>query len=282
MKQVHPSPTSRVLLPRAAALAAALALSAGTGLRAQTPAYKVVEVKDGATISGQMKFSGTPPVIKLKVEKDVKVCCPGCTERDSPRLIVGPSAGVKDAVVFLLNVTSGKAFPKEPPVLDQVECVYTPHIVIAKKGDKLKIRNSDDIFHTTHGFLKDADIFNVPTPTKDSEVMKPLRQAGLARVQCDAGHIWMSAYIFIVNHPYYAVTDAEGKFVLKDVPSGEYTLRAWHEGWEVKDVEQEGGKVVRYQFADDVATDLPVSIVAGEKRVVNFTLAEKGKLSAVK
>ncbi len=47
--------------------------------------------------------------------------------------------------------------------------------------------------------------------------------------KCDAGHTWMSAYIWVSKHPYYAVTDKSGKFEIADVPPGTYKLKAWHE-----------------------------------------------------
>ena len=72
---------------------------------------------------------------------------------------------------------------------------------------RLKIRNSDMLLHNLHGFLGGTDVFNLAMPTKDQVIETPrLRRPGIVSLKCDAGYTWMSGYIFVVNHPYYAVT----------------------------------------------------------------------------
>ena len=94
--------------------------------------------------------------------------------------------------------------------------------------------NSDAILHNVHGNALRAGepvvtAFNVATPIQGQKVPVSLGKPGLIRLQCDAGHTWMNAWIYVFDHPYYAVTDAGGKFVIADVPAGEHVVELWHE-----------------------------------------------------
>jgi hypothetical protein len=87
------------------------------------------------------------------------------------------------------------------------------------------------------------------------QLPQTMKKPGIVTFKCDAGHTWMSAYVFVVDQPYYAVTDAAGKFELKDVPPGAYTLVVWHESLGTQEQK--------------------VTVAAGKPSAAGFTFAAK-------
>ncbi len=112
------------------------------GTAAQALAYEGGEVKDGGTITGTIKFAGTPPVRKeLQVTKDKEIC--GKNKHLSWDLIVGPQKGIENAVVRLIDVNKGEKWAITKATVDQNGCAYTPHVVVVPAGGTLDILNSD-------------------------------------------------------------------------------------------------------------------------------------------
>jgi hypothetical protein len=202
----------------------ATALLAGPVHRAA--AYEAVPVTDGGSIEGKVTFDGTVPTKKIIPTKDKETCG---DIREEPQVVVGPDKGVQDAVVYLKAVEKGKPFekPAKKPEVVNKDCVFVPHVQAFPVGTVV-IVNSDPVMHNTHGFHGKATVFNVALPTKGQRTKKPLKKPGITRVECDA-HGWMLAWIYAAENPYYAVTQKDGTFSLKDVPPGSYTLVAWHE-----------------------------------------------------
>ena len=112
--------------------------------------------------------------------------------------------------------------------VDQVGCVYRPRVVGVRIGQSLQVHNSDNGLHNVHGVSTDRDSFNVSQPVSGMTNVFHPQDAGILRLKCDV-HTWMVAFVGVVNHPYFAVTSADGAFALRDVPIGTYNLRAWHE-----------------------------------------------------
>jgi hypothetical protein len=119
--------------------------------------------------------------------------------------------------------------PSEPVVLDQKGCHYQPHIFGVQVGQPVQIVNSDSTLHNVHGVAKVNSEFNTGQPIQGmkfthtfsaKEVMVPFK--------CDV-HGWMNAYAGVLDHPYFAVSAADGTFTLKGLPPGTYTIEAWHE-----------------------------------------------------
>jgi hypothetical protein len=248
-------------------------LAAGLPAHAQRTAYEGGEVADGATISGEVTWKGPKPKIEpFEINKNTDVCDTGGNgKRTSNRLLVSESGGVANAVVYLEGVKKGKPLGKAGAKLDQKGCRYEPHIVVLPRRAELTMSSSDAILHNIHMF--DAASYNIPFPDKDT-LVKKMRRAGVARVRCDAGHGWMSAYVFVVRHPYYAVTDASGGFTLSDVPPGKYTIKMWHESWEVAKKTEKDGVTTGYQFKDPIEQSQEVEVSAGGKASVSFTLSQ--------
>jgi hypothetical protein len=124
-----------------------------------------------------------------------------------------------------------------------------------------------------------AATFNLPFPFAGQTVSRDMNSAGLVNVRCNGGHVWMNAEIFVVPHPYYAVTDESGKFELTDVPPGEYELVAWHEGWNL--VHSEAAvdvltqrRIERPVFSEPKTWEKKVEVKASDTAVVAFTLSE--------
>ena len=190
-------------------------------------AYTGGPVQGGGAISGKVTYSGRAAAKKLPVTQDKAAC--GTTVA-SEVFVVGAGGALANVVVFVDGISAGKAAKRKRVILDQQKCKYVPHVQAALKKSKIELRNSDAILHNVHGVVGGRrNIFNVAMPMKDQRITKKLKKAGVVDVKCDAGHGWMSAYIYVFDHPYFAVTGKDGTFKLTDVPPGKYNVVAWHE-----------------------------------------------------
>jgi hypothetical protein len=108
--------------------------------------------------------------------------------------------------------------------------MYSPRVVGIVAGQKIQVRNSDSTFHNVWGVVKTKDLFNKPQAPKapdltlDPSAAKP---DDIVELKCGV-HGWMHAYIAVQDHPYFAVTAADGSFEIKGLAKGTYTLEAWH------------------------------------------------------
>ena len=190
--------------------------------------YQEGEVSGGGAVQGSVVYHGPVKTRTVLPTKDKKVCG---RIRKEPLIVVGDGGAVKDSVVFLKDVATGKPWPKmsggDRPVLDQKDCKFKPHVQVARRG-KIDIVNSDPVLHNTHGYYGKRTAFNVALPIQGGKVTKILKSPGDVRVDCDA-HGWMLAWIYVVDNPYFAQTGEDGMFSIGDVPPGEYTLAVWQE-----------------------------------------------------
>jgi hypothetical protein len=213
-------------------VSAGVALAGVAALLGAQPAfsaYEVVTVTNGGTIDGVVTLSGTAPTeAPIKVTKNQDYC--GQTIPD-PAYTVDASGGVANVIVYLKDITKGKAAPSEPLALVNSKCMFAPRAQGAMVSQQVKISSEDTVLHNTHpqNAETSATIFNVALPFKGFSVTKPLpAMPMMIKVKCDA-HEWMHAWIMELEHPYYATTSADGHFTIKDVPPGNYTLAVWHE-----------------------------------------------------
>ena len=189
--------------------------------------YEEAAVSDGGTVQGKVVYNGSIKKKTVLPTKDKRVCG---KVRKEPLILVGDGGAVKDSVVYLKGVGSGKPWPEmltKVPVLDQEGCKFQPHVQVARQGS-LDIVNSDPVLHNTHGYYGKRTAFNVALPEKDQKVTKVLKQPGTVRVDCDA-HGWMLGWVHVVDNPYFFQTGEDGTFSIADVPPGEYTLAVWQE-----------------------------------------------------
>jgi hypothetical protein len=244
--------------------------------------YQVVAVADGGAISGTVTWSGPQPTgLDVAINKDPEICDPQSHKTASlERLVVGPDGGVANTIVFLKNITAGKPMnlPQPRRSLDQKQCRYEPHILLVPQSDSLSMRSSDHVLHTVH--MEGAASFNVAFPFTDRLISRQMDSPGVVNLQCNGGHVWMNAEMMVVSHPYYAVTDLDGKFTLTDVPPGLYQLVAWHEGWRVLgrktslDVFSQEN-VQRALFSEPKIQEQPVTVRPNQTATVKFVLSQK-------
>jgi hypothetical protein len=258
-----------------------LLLVAGLTASAQS-GYQVVSVIEGGTITGAVTWSGPQPAgLDVPINKDSEICDPQSHKTTNlERLVVGPGGGVANTVVFLKNISAGKPMNLSPArrSLDQKQCRYEPHILLVPQSDSLSMRSSDHVLHTVH--MEGAASFNVAFPFTDRLISREMDSPGLVTLQCNGGHTWMNAEMMVVSHPYYAVSDLEGKFTLTDVPPGEYRVVAWHEGWRVLgkkstlDVFSQQS-IQRALFSEPRTWEQTVKVHPKETVNINFTLSQK-------
>jgi plastocyanin len=245
-------------------MVAALVLALGvTGAEA---AYEAVEVTDGGTLAGVVRFAGTPPrMAPLAVNKNREVCG---EQKPSEALVVGGEGGVRGSVVLIEGVSKGKR-PTGDVVLDNHKCLFVAHVTAVAVGDKVRVKNSDAILHNTHGFMGKPTVFNLALPNKDQmvDITRRLGKPGVVRVLCDA-HPHMSAWIVVHDSPYLAVTDERGAFKIDQIPPGTYKVTMWHEGFRPRGVDKDG----RPLFEDPITVSRTITIAPGSAASVEFEL----------
>ncbi len=267
---------------KALALALFSLILAGPIERASAQNYQVISVSDGGTISGTVKWTGPRPhLTRLPITKDSQICDPDSEKsRDLERLIISPQGGVANTVVYIKEISRGKDFDLPPArrFLDQKHCRYEPHILLVPANGTLDMKSSDATLHTIH--MEGAATYNLPFPFPNQVISRTMPSPGVVNLKCNGGHVWMNAELFVARHPYYTVTDAEGKFELTNVPAGQYVLVAWHEGWEVAKQESmfdvlTEKRVERPIFSDPRIMEKSVSVGASANAVVDFLLSDK-------
>ncbi len=200
---------------------------------AGTPAGQKVDTATAGTLNGTVTLDGAAPkneAIKMNADP---VCL---REAKGPQtqetyMVGSDGKSLANVFVYVKDGLGNYVFdtPTEAAKIDQKECRYHPHVFGMRVGQPLEIVNSDPTLHNIHAMPKANQEFNNGQPIQGmkmthtftaKEVMVPFK--------CDV-HGWMNAYVGVLDHPYYAVTTTDGKFTLKDLPPGTYTVEAWHE-----------------------------------------------------
>ena len=207
--------------------------------------------KSSPVVRGTVKFDGPPPerleIDMTQVPECVKVH--GSDTILNEDVILGPGGEVKNAFVYVKRAPEpSDDAPPEPAVLNQTKCMYTPRVQGIRVGQKLEIRNSDAFAHNVRGYPNLNPIFNIGQPGKGDvrEKVFDLAENPPIKFKCDL-HKWMTAYVFVMDHPYFAVTGDDGQFEIGGLPPGDYTLAVWHEklGKDQQEITvDEEGKVV--------------------------------------
>ena len=189
------------------------------------------------TVTGKALFEGTPgenPKIDMSADPVCRSLNPGTAFAE--RVIVNPNHTLKNVFVYIKEGLGSQTFPvpSTPAVLDQKGCTYVPRIQGIEANQKLQIINSDPTLHNIHVFAKNSPEFNLGMPIQGMKLEKTFSNPEvMVKMKCDV-HPWMTGYIGVLNHPFFAVTNAEGAFQISNVPPGEYELEAWHETYGTK------------------------------------------------
>ena len=207
-------------------------------------ALAVMPVAQAADIVGVITLKGTPPAEKeitpLKEDANCGAMYP--TTPTTHFYVVGAKGELADVVVSLKGVAGKSTGASAPPVvLDQKGCLYSPQILAIQTGQKLVVKNSDSCVHNVHA---------TPTVPGNPESNQVQMSGGadleytfpqpemFLRFKCDV-HPWMFAWVSVMDSPYFCISDKDGKFVIKNVPPGKYTVSAAHRklGAQTQDVE---------------------------------------------
>src|SRR5262245_3749138 len=192
---------------------------------------KRVDVATAGSVSGRVAIDGAVPANpRLQVEGD-SYCNQQNPNGATGENFVVDNGGLENVFVYVKEGLSGYWFdvPTEPVKLDQQACRYHPHVLGVRVGQKLAISNSDDTLHNVHALATANREWNKGQALKNVVDQKVFTKPEvMVRFKCDV-HNWMQAFVGVLDHPYFAVTHDGGKFELKGLPPGTYTLEAWHE-----------------------------------------------------
>ena len=200
------------------------------------------------TIQGHVKLMGQAPAnppIRMGADPLCAKLARESGKRPVQELVVTNGAGgLANAFVELQGTfTNVPAAPKDPVVIRQKGCVYSPRVVGIRVGQTLRLVNSDTLLHNLHAISAKGNGFNHTQPQSgavDNFVMKAAET--MVHMTCDV-HSWMSAWVGVETHPYFAVSGADGSFTIANVPAGRHAIRAWQEryGWITKTIDVKPG-----------------------------------------
>ncbi|MCA9014648.1 MAG: hypothetical protein KDA77_04870 [Planctomycetaceae bacterium] len=191
-------------------------------------------------MTGQFVFDGPAPepVIQRKkgdpTVKDAAVCA--AMDHYNNDLIVNPdNKGIQNVFIYLRKAKEIhpdlKDSKEKSVVFDQKGCTFFPHALVVRTDQKVIVKSDDPVAHNTHTFpLKNqaVNFILAPNDREGKEVSNPIPEILPMQVKCDI-HPWMTAYWYVVDHPYAVISDKDGKFTIKDLPEGKNEFRIWHE-----------------------------------------------------
>lgn len=208
------------------------------GQAASSPAYEEIAVTGGGRVTGRVVLNGPPPpsrIFHLVFSPDIDFCSrvsDGKGNRLLKEFSVSDAGGLQDTIVAVVGVERGKPFSYTPR-LEVNTCRISPFVMPVRNGQPMTIVNQDPVVHDIQAYtLKDDYTFAmfdkrmVPESVAQKEVR--LRKGHyLFRTQCGV-HDFMQSWGIAVGNPYFAVTDADGRYTISDLPPGEYDIIAWH------------------------------------------------------
>jgi len=188
-------------------------------------------------VQGTIKYEGKVPSLKpLAMDAD-----PGCAKKHkepvpNEALVLGTGNTMANIFVRVTTGLPDKAYPapSAPVEIDQDGCRYRPHVLGMMAGQKLKFVNSDGLLHNVHALPKVNKEFNMAMPASRAQAEATFdKPEEMFVIKCDV-HPWMGAWVAVMKHPFFDVTEKDGKYTIKDLPPGSYEIEAWHEKLKTK------------------------------------------------
>jgi plastocyanin len=187
----------------------------------------IADLSGAETIKGNIRYMGAPiEKKKIPVTIDQYICG---KEKEPEDLLLSSNNGIRNAIVSLQNIPQNAKRDWNFPAakMDQKQCSFIPRVVLVPVGGTVEFLNSDRLLHNVRSTGKENPPFNRAQPHARS-ISFTFKQPELLRVDCDL-HSWMRGWVMVADHPFYAVTNEQGEFVLENVPRGKYTLQVWQE-----------------------------------------------------
>jgi plastocyanin len=213
--------------------ASAFVLAAFSGVTGSVHAQK------WADLTMTVQYDGTPPTAKtLDMTRD-PLC--GIASGPSDALIVDPKTKAIQNVVFMIDVRTTtlepsqihpdlRAIPATKPVLDNLKCMFVPHVMSMRAGQTLTVKNSDKAGHNAKfNFLTNDESNQMIQAGGANDLLIKEKEKVPTSVECNI-HPWMKAFVIVNDHPYVGISDAAGKIKIEKLPAGlPLTFRLWHE-----------------------------------------------------
>jgi plastocyanin len=201
-------------------------------LRFSLGIFAALQLARAGDITGTITLKGTPPAEReltpIKDDPNCAALYPGKLPT-THFYVVGGGGELADVVVSLKGI-SGKSTGASaaPVVMDQKGALYVPQILAVQTGQKLIVKNSDQLVHNVHAKpAANPESNQVQMPGGADLTYTFDKPEPFLKFQCDV-HPWMFAWVSVFDHPYFAISDKDGKFTIKNVPPGKYTLEAAH------------------------------------------------------
>jgi plastocyanin len=181
------------------------------------------------SVSGRAILEGESPKISYVRMTDDCRCKEKVRSECSRTESVDGENRIPWVIVWVSSKVEGEfPIPQEPAIVDQRGCMYVPHALAVRRGQQVKIRNSDPTEHNVHGFPQVNREFNyMQKPGAENGHQFQLEPEPF-RIKCDI-HPWMHVRVAVFEHPYFAVTGLDGAFEIRELPPGEHELTLWHE-----------------------------------------------------
>jgi plastocyanin len=212
---------------------------------------RVAAAAEGGTIKGRITFTGKEPGNRV-IRMGVDPMCAAANAGNRPVnevYLVGDDNTLGNVFVKLEGSFPATPVPSQPVEIDQLACFYKPRVVGARVGQALRMKNGDNLLHNVHSDSTKGNGFNFAEPVKGMQRDITLKDEEMLRIGCDV-HRWMTAWVGIVSHPYFAVSDIKGTFTIANVPAGRRNITAWHEalGTLTKAVDVKAGQTATVDF----------------------------------
>jgi hypothetical protein len=193
-------------------------------------------------LSGSVRFEGTPPD-RPTIYMTADPACDKVSPKGRPSdvLVIDQAGGIANVIVYVKSGLGEQAWPAptDRPKIDQRGCVYTPHVIGVRVDQEIEISSADPTLHNVNARTSQNAPFNVALPGADQKIHRSFNKPEVAvKLKCDI-HPWMSAYVGVFDHPFFAVTGADGRYVLPSLPGGQYVIEAWHESLGTRSVKIE-------------------------------------------